>query len=53
MKYVPLDKRSKRAQRVYHARQRRSWGEVLPVTRIVPNGKIYDRKSLKQELRRD
>ena len=28
-KYVSLDKRSKKAQREYHAKQRRTWGELL------------------------
>ena len=28
-KYVSLDKRSKKAQREYHAKQRRSWGDLL------------------------
>ena len=32
-KYVSLDKRSKKAQREYHAKQRRTWGELDPVTR--------------------
>ena len=27
-KYVSLDKRSKKAQREYHAKQRRTWGEL-------------------------
>ena len=27
-KYVSLDKRSKKAQREYHAQQRRTWGEL-------------------------
>ena len=32
-KYVSLDKRSKKAQREYHAKQRRTWGSLNPVTR--------------------
>ena len=43
-KYVSLDKRSKKAQREYHAKQRRTWGELNPVTRSVPSGKTYNRK---------
>ena len=31
-KYVSLDKRSKKAQREYHAMQRRTWGELKPAT---------------------
>ena len=48
-KYVSLDKRSKKAQREYHAKQRRTWGELNPVTRSVPSGKTYNRK--KKEFR--
>ena len=51
-KYVSLDKRSKKAQREYHAKQRRTWGELNPVTRSVPSGKIYNRKKEKQRLLR-
>lgn len=43
MKYVPLNKRSKKAQREYYAEQRATWGDIKPVTRIFPNGKAYDR----------
>ena len=49
-KYVSLDKRSKKAQRGYHAKQRRTWGELNPVTRSVPSGKIYNRKKEKQRI---
>ena len=31
--YVTLDKRSKKAQREYYAKQRTTWGELNPVTR--------------------
>lgn len=50
---VPLDKRSKKEQRAYHARQRGSWYGLSPVTRTVPNRKAYDRNRLKQRGRRD
>ena len=49
-KYVSPDKRSKKAQREYHAKQRRTWGELDPVTRSVPSGKTYDRKKEKQKI---
>ena len=51
-KYVSLDKRSKKAQREYHAKQRRIWGELNPVTRSVPSGKTYNRRKEKQRLLR-
>ena len=49
-KYVSLDKRSKKAQREYHAKQRCTWGELNPVTRSVPSGKTYNRKKEKQRI---
>ena len=38
-KFVPLEKRSKKEQKAYHAQQRGSWNGVNPVTRVVPNKK--------------
>jgi len=46
--FVPLEKRSKREQREYHAKQRGSWGEINPVTRKSPNPKAYNRKKSRQ-----
>ena len=46
-KFVPLEKRSKKEQKAYHAQQRGSWNGVNPVTRVVPNKKVYDRKRAK------
>jgi hypothetical protein len=43
-KYVPLEKRSKREQREYYTSQRRSWGEVNPITKTIPSKKVYNRK---------
>ena len=51
-KYVSLDKRSKKAQKEYYSERRVTWGELNPVTRSVPNGKSYNRKKDKQEMRR-
>ena len=48
--YVTLDKRSKKAQKEYYAKQRRTWGELNPVTRSVPGGKVYNRKKEKQRI---
>lgn len=48
--YVSLDKRSKKAQKEYHTKQRRTWGELNPVTRSVPSGKVYNRKKEKQRI---
>ena len=47
--YVTIDKRSKKAQKEYYAKHRQTWGELKPVTRSVPSGKVYNRKKDKQE----
>ena len=47
-RYVPLSKKSKKEQKKFHAMQRRTWGDLSPVTRTVPNGKAYNRKRMKQ-----
>ena len=52
-KYVSLDKRSKKAQKEYHSKQRRTWGELNPVTRSVPNGKAYNRKKEKDRISKE
>ena len=49
-KYVSPEKRSKKAQREYHAKQRRTWGELNPVTRSVPSKKTYNRKKEKARI---
>jgi len=43
-KYVPLEKRSKKPQKEHHAQQRKTWGNLNPVTKKVPNAKVYNRK---------
>lgn len=48
--YVTLDKRSKKAQKEYHAKRRRTWGDLNTVTRSVPSGKVYNRKKEKQRI---
>ena len=48
--YVTLDKRSKKAQREYYAKQRTTWGELNPVTRSVPSGKVYNSKGYKRSI---
>ncbi len=51
-RFVPLDKKSKKEQKKFHARQRKTWEGISPVTRTVPNGKAYNRKKLKADVRR-
>ena len=48
---VPPNKRSKKAQREYHAKQRGSWYGLDPITRTVPSGNVYDRNRVKRETR--
>ena len=48
--YVTIDKRSKKAQKEYYSRQRHTWGELNPVTRSVPSGKVYNRKKEKHRI---
>lgn len=48
MKHIPLEKQSKRAQKAQHAKKRISWNGVVPVTRVVPNKKAYDRSRARQ-----
>lgn len=48
-KFIPINKKSKKAQKEYYAKRRSTWGTLNPVTRTVPNGKKYDRNKLKQE----
>lgn len=51
IKHIPLEKQSKRAQKENNNKQRGSWNGVVPVTRVIPNKKAYDRKRVKQEER--
>jgi len=46
-RYVPLEKQSKGKQKEYHAKQRRDWGNLNPVTKKLENGKAYNRKKSK------
>ncbi len=48
---APLNKRSKKVHKQYHARQRGSWYGLNPVTRTVPGGKGYDRNQIKRASR--
>jgi hypothetical protein len=47
--FVPLEKQSKKAQREYHAHQRRTWGPLNPVTRKPPNSRAYKRAAAKKQ----
>lgn len=53
MQLVPLNKRSKKAQRQFYAERRGSWYGTNPVSRAIQNRKAYDRARVKQGDRRD
>lgn len=53
MQLVPLNKRSKKAQRKFYAERRGSWHGVNPVSRTIQSRKAYDRARVKQANRRD
>ena len=46
MKFIPLEKQSKKQQKKYHARRRRDWNGLKPTTGVVKSKKVYDRKKL-------
>ena len=45
-KYISLDKRSKKAQREYHAKQRRTWGEFNPVHFLLQKNTGNDERQI-------
>lgn len=51
MNFVSVEKRSKKAQKAYHALKRGSWNGVNPVSRVVPSRKTYDRNFAKKMAR--
>ena len=48
MKYIPLEKQSKRVRKAHHDKQRGSWNGMVPVTRLIPNKRAYDRSRSKR-----
>lgn len=51
MKYVAIDKRSKKEQKKFYSSQRRDWGNLDPITKVIPNKKGYSRARVSRELR--
>lgn len=51
-KFIAYEKMSKKAQREYNQSKRRDWNGVVPVTKVVPNKKAYNRndKSWKKDF---
>lgn len=50
VKLIPLNKRSKKEQKQYHARSRRDWNGLQPITGVVKSKKVYDRKKWKKRM---
>lgn len=44
-KFIPVKKRSKKEQKIYHAQKRGSWGGINPITRKPPNSRAYHRQN--------
>lgn len=42
--FIPLNKQSKKLQKEFHSQKRSSWNGVNPVSRIMTNKRIYNRK---------
>ena len=49
-KFTSLNKKSKKLQREFHNQNRGSWNGINPVSRVVPNKKIYNRKKLSKKF---
>ena len=49
---IPLEKRSKRDRRAYYRDKRNDWNGVVPVTRVIPGKKGYDRNRQRSADRR-
>ena len=50
-RFVSRDKQSKRERKMNDRKKRASWGAVVPVTRVMPNGKAYSRCAGKRQTR--
>ena len=44
-KFISYSKMSKKKQKEINKRKRGNWGEVKPITKVVPSKKIYNRKA--------
>ena len=51
--YIPLEKRSKKAQKEYYSSLRRTWGITDPVTKSVRSRKKYRRTDEKRRTARE
>lgn len=51
MKFIAYAKLSKSRRRAANKAKRGSWGQIKPVTKVKPSGKIYNRRKNKQDLK--
>ena len=51
-KFTPIEKQSKNRRKAFFSSQRGSWNGISPVTRVVQNRRVYDRKRMAREDRR-
>lgn len=49
-KFIIYEKLSKKKQKEINNKKRGFWGNVKPITKIKPSGKLYNRKK-KQDMR--
>ena len=42
-RFIPLSKQTKKQQKKHYSTQRSDWGTIRPVTRVMGNGKAYNR----------
>ena len=49
--FIPINKKSKKAKREYYSQQRLDWNGINPATRVFLDGKTFDRKKIKEEIR--
>ena len=51
-KWIPLEKRTKKQQKEYHAEARAGWNGFSPVTRVGKDEKKYSRRKFRAETRK-
>ncbi len=52
IKFVPLKKQSKKAQRAFYMKKRQGWGGLSPVTRQERNPRAYQRSRQRRQERK-
>ena len=46
-KFISYQKMSKKKQKEINKQKRGNWGDIKPITKVVPSKKIYNRKAKK------